>query len=205
MKAGNCLQCNYVLPIVGRVRQQKGHQDTVKMPVPGGGASIQPSPLVPAPLVPAAPGAGRKKLNIPPLSRKPLQLGSNAMDGKMEFSVGEVESSLHDDEPVPSVPSVATDDPDLSEIVARSRARSIQRSKDQLPPPPPSYKGVPGLSGERGQRRRETEQTLRMQAADPNPPAPLSRKSSFMVDLIIVLGIITVTLVLTTMLIFALK
>ena len=203
MKAGSCLQCNYALPIVGRARQQKVHQDTVKMPVPGVGQSGGLGQSAPPP-VPAAPGAGRKKPNIPPPSRKPLQLGNNAMEGMMEFSAGEVESSVHDDAPVPSVPSVATADPDLSEIVARSRARSIQRSKEQLPPPPPAYDSVPGLTGSRGPRRRETEQTLRMQAVDPAPP-PAPRQSSFMVDLILVLGIITITLVLTTVLILALK
>jgi len=206
LKAGSCLQCNYALPIVGRARLQKVHNDTVKMPIPGGQPLSAGLPQVPSPPVPAAPGAARKKPAIPPPSRKPLQLGKNAMDGMMEFSVGEVESSMHDDAPVPSVPSVSTADPDLSEIVARSRARSIARSKDQLPPPPPaSYDGVPGLSpGPRSSRRRETEQTLRMQAVDPNlPPAP--RQSSFMVDLILVLGIITATLVLTTVLILALK
>lgn len=122
LKAGTCLQCNYALPIVGRSRLQKVHNDTVKMPVPGGMLSSPPPP------VPAVPGQGRKKPNIPPPSRKPLQLGNNAMEGMMEFSAGEVESSMHDDAPVPSVPSVATADPDLSEIVARSRARSLQRS-----------------------------------------------------------------------------
>ena len=199
LKAGTCLQCSYALPIVGRARPQKVHNDTVRMPTPGGLSSVPPAPPPP---VPAAPGAGRKKPAIPPPSRKPLQLGKNAMDGMMEFSVGEVESSMHDDAPVPSVPSVSTADPDLSEIVARSRARSIQRSKDQLPPPPPSYDGVPGLSGSRSHKRRETEQTLRMQAVDPPPPP---RQSSFMVDLVLVLGIVAVTLILTTILIFALK
>jgi len=199
LKAGSCLQCNYALPIVGRSRQQKVHNDTVKMPVPGG-------VLSPPPPVPVVAGAGRKKPNIPPPSRKPLQLGKNAMDGMVEFSAGEVESSMHDDAPVPSVPSVATADPDLSEIVARSRARSLQRSREQLPPPPPtppSYDGIPGLSGPRGARRRETEQTLRMEAVDPVLPPPA--RSSFMVDLVLVLGIIAVTLVLTTVLIFALR
>jgi hypothetical protein len=200
LKAGSCLQCNYALPIVGRSRQQKVHHDTVKMPVPGGMLSPPPPP------VPVVAGAGRRKPNIPPPSRKPLQLGNNAMEGMMEFSAGEVESSMHDDAPVPSVPSVATADPDLSEIVARSRARSLQRSREQLPPPPPqnppSYDGIPGFSGSRGARRRETEQTLRMEAVDPSvPPA----RSSFMVDLVLVLGIIAVTLVLTTVLIFALR
>jgi hypothetical protein len=203
LKAGTCLQCNYALPIVGRARVQKVHNDTVRMPTPGGVSSFPPVP--PPPPVPAAPGSGRKKPAIPPPSRKPLQLGNNAMDGMLEFSVGEVESSVHDDAPVPSVPSVSTADPDLSEIVARSRARSIQRSKDQMPPPPPpTYDGVPGMSGPRSLRRRETEQTLRMQAVDPLPP-PVPRQSSFMVDLVLVLGIIAITLILTTVLIFALK
>ena len=204
LKAGSCLQCNYALPIVGRSRQQKVHNDTVKLPFPGGMLAPPPAP------VPAVAGAGKKKPAIPPPSRKPLQLGKNAMDGMVEFSAGEVESSMHDDAPVPSVPSVATADPDLSEIVARSRARSLQRSQSQLPPPPPlqtppSYDGIPGLSGPRGPRRRETEQTLRMEAVDVPPPPPTARNSSFLVDLVLVLGIIAVTLVLTTVLIFALR
>ena len=130
------------------------------------------------------------------------------MDGQQEFSVGELEASVQDDAPVPSIPSVHTDDPDLSEIVARSRARSIERSRQQVPPPPPSSFAPPAPGpAMRPQRKvRETEQTLRMQAISlPPPPHPAQRSSSFLVDLILVLGIITFTLILATVLIFTLR
>ncbi len=199
LKAGSCLQCSYVLPIVGRNRPQKVHNDTVRMPVPG-------ESFAPAPPPPPAPG---KKVHIPPPSRKPLILGKNAMDGQQEFSIGEVEASVHDDAPVPSVPSVSTADPSLAEIVARSHRASIERSRDRLPPPPPPAAAlppaydIPGIARRPERKRRDTEQTLRMEAIYPPPPAP--RNSGMLVDLILVLGIILVTLILTTILIFILK
>ena len=146
--------------------------------------------------IPSVTGAVKRKPSVPPPFRKPLQLGKNAMDGMEEFSAGEVESSMHDDHPVPSEPSVSTSEPDLSQIVAMSRARSIARSRQTLPPPPPK-----ALREQIVQRpRRETEQTLRMTAV-PLPP----RKTSWLFDVVIVLGILTITLGLTTLLILALK
>ncbi len=193
LKAGHCLQCQYPLPIVGRERgaSEKLHPDTVKMPHPLGGQAASES-------VPPLQGSGKRKPSVPPPFRKPLQLGVNAMDGMEEFSAGEVESSMHEDRPVPSEPSVTTADPDLSEIVAASRARSIARTRQTLPPPPPSSL----LDGPALRPRRETEQTLRMDALSvPSPP----RKTSWLVDVVIVLGIITITLGLTTLLILALR
>lgn len=190
LKIGRCLQCQYPLPIVGRTTTETKnnvHHDTVKMPNP----TVQETASIPL-----VAGAGKHKPSIPPPFRKPLQLGNNAMDGLEEFSAGEVESSMHEDHPVPSEPSVSTSEPDLSQIVAMSRARSIARSRQTLPPPPPS-----ALRDEVVQRpRRETEQTLRMTAV----PLP-TRKTSWLIDIVIVLGILTITLGLTTLLIVALK
>lgn len=192
LKAGHCLQCRYPLPIVKREDSAKLHHDTVKMPNPANAVES----------VPPVPGSERRKPSVPPPVRKPLKLGIDAMDGLEEFSAGEVESSMHEDRPVPSEPSVSTSDPDLSEIVSASRARSIARSRMSDPPPPPhSMRSQDAPLPHRA--RRETEQTLRLNAyhAPPVPP----RRASWLVDVIIVLGILTITLGLTTLLILALR